>query len=358
MSSSSGLNRRGSNAKEAEPAAAAPSAAAKDSDVERARYAAMIVALADKAPEKLRPYIEQAAPHVATAIVLAQQTFPYVVKVIRAMQDLLSRLPEEALVSFFGFCACFFGGVFPATIAAVEAWQLCGGREALQHVKQLWKEAEKVKEAHREDGQRDENNDGVLDVRQMDPKALLWRKWIVTMKAMNPSNINDSVVGLYTGWVGMLAVLKIRFAKTVTLGDAIGSRLYGMVSHTESALKSAWPEEIQQWLPVIVRWTCKLAAISTAWWLSRITSAFHSSMRGGFVCAESLIKLLKKRQGVDVEAYGTYAGDTVGWAIATLGLLFQFTFRFGVPFPLSMFTWPLSIIEALIIWSVSGNLPF
>ena len=25
---------------------------------------------------------------------------------------------------------CFFGGIFPATIAAAEAWNLCGGPEA------------------------------------------------------------------------------------------------------------------------------------------------------------------------------------------------------------------------------------
>jgi hypothetical protein len=32
--------------------------------------------------------------------------------------------------------------------------------------------------------------------------------------------------GLYTGWIGVVAVLKIQFAKTIALGSAIGDFIY------------------------------------------------------------------------------------------------------------------------------------
>eukprot|EP00927_Polykrikos_kofoidii_P082051 TRINITY_DN8049_c0_g1_i1.p1 TRINITY_DN8049_c0_g1~~TRINITY_DN8049_c0_g1_i1.p1 ORF type:complete len:363 (+),score=61.38 TRINITY_DN8049_c0_g1_i1:182-1270(+) len=324
---------------------------------ERAYWLAMVKVLTEKAPQKAQPFLVQATPHLVTLCVMGEYVVPRIGSLFGWLHDVFESLPEDILIAIVGVAMCFFGGVFPASIAAFEAWHRCGGQEAWEHVKQLWNEGRKVKFAHRQDTkileEELQNTDDKTNV--IETAALVKRKAYVALKAMNPTTLNDSVVHLYFGWVGVLAVLKIQFAKVVTLGDAIAAKLYHLVSRIEPKLAESVPEDLQKWIPIVVRWACTFVAITIAWFVNRIVSALHSAVRGGYLCASSLAKYLKNHDYVDVEAKGPYAMDFLGLAIAFLGLIFQFTFRFGVPFPLNLLTWPLSLLEAHIMWVVSGS---
>merc|ERR1711957_725314 len=108
---------------------------------------------------------------------------------------------------------CFFGGVFPATIAAYEAWRTCGGSVAIADLQKLYGEFTKVKDLNKKDDEKDEDGDGIADVNQVDAKQLMQRKVGVVLSAVQPEVVSGALTGLYTGWIGVLAILKIQFAK-------------------------------------------------------------------------------------------------------------------------------------------------
>lgn len=330
----------------------------KEREAEKERIVKMITGVSTKAPAKIQPYIVQAAPILATIIIYCQIAAPYVVKAFAVTSEVVSKLPENVLWAIMGIMICFFGGVFPATIAAAEAWNLCGGTQALEDIKALWIEFKKVAKASAEDDAKDDDGDGIADVNQLKPQELVGRKVALALRSIEPNSVNKSIAGIYTGWVGVLATLKIQFAKTIALATAIGDRLYAVAQPREEMLKSIVPAEYKQWVPVALKWTCKSIAISFAWWVQRIVSSIHSAIRGAFIFAEYLCKYLKEEKNIDLEAkLGPYADDVIAWSIAAMGFFFQLYFGFSVPFPFWIITWPLNITEYFVIYSVTSSTP-
>lgn len=324
-------------------------------EAEAKRLTKIIEELGSKVPAKVSPYVKMAAPYLAMAWIYFMIALPYIITTVSKAQELCAQLPEKIVYALVGFCVCFFGGVFPATIAAVEAWHLCGGDEAMECCKTLYAEFQKVHAASGKDDAKDLDGDGVPDVLQMAPKDLVMHKARLALKAVNPETVSDGVVGLYTGWVGVLAILKIQFAKTVTLGEKIGEKLYEPASRLEPTICGMVPEEYQKWVPCVVRWSCKLSAISMAWMVSRVISAFHSAIRGGLLFGRYLVDYLHEKGYLKVDSSGGYTDEAIGWAVALCGLLFQFACGFGVPFPFNLVLWPLQLVESFIVWSVASS---
>lgn len=336
------------------PAAAAPVAGKSATDDEKARYQKLIEAGSEKAPEKVRPYIKQAAPFIALAIVYIQIAIPYIVQGISMAKTLMDQIPEKLFWAIIGFCMCFFGGVFPATIAAVEAWSMCGGTEALENVKTLYAEFTKVSEANKVDNLKDEDGDGVPDANQVDSKQLLERKTALMLKSISPDNCSGAISGIYMGWIGVLATLKIKFAKTVTLGNAIGERFYSIAQIAEPSIAASVPEDYKKWVPVVLRWVCKTVAITIAWWVQRVISAFHSAIRGGLMFSRGVVNFLHERGTISFSDEDSQIDEYAGWALAAVGFLFQLWMGFGAPFPFNMLLWPVKIVEYFIIYSVGS----
>lgn len=272
---------------------------------------------------------------------------PYIAKGIQTAQEIVSQLPERVCWMIVGFTVCFFGGVFPATIAAFEAARLCGVRQAFFFCKELFDEWKKVQEAKTEDGQN------VLDMSKVGTPDFIVQRSKLVLKTVDPNKVNTSVVGLYTAWIGVLAALKIRFAKTVTLGAVIGEKLYEPAQKVEPILESFVSEEYKKWIPMGVQWVCKVMAITVAWWIERIFAALHSAVRGGTLFGRHLVHYLKEKEIIKATPEETFIDEYAGWALAALGLLFQLYNGFHVPFPLNLVLWPVQLVEAFIVWSVN-----
>ena len=88
------------------------------------KRAEAIVVLADKAPPALKPYLKKAAPVIAKIITVGEQCVPYVTlaytKCLAAYELIQPYHPEDFLPILAGLVMCFFGGVFPLLIAAIE----------------------------------------------------------------------------------------------------------------------------------------------------------------------------------------------------------------------------------------------
>lgn len=321
-------------------------------DIER--FTEIIQELSKKAPAKVAPYVKQMSPYAATALVYAIAAMPYVVQAVQTARMYLSQLPEKVIYAALGFVVCFFGGVFPATIAAVEAWRLCGGDVAMKNLMLLCEEFSKVQAANAEDETKDDDGDGIPDVKQIKPKDLIVRKVTLVAKTVEPEVVSGAVVGIYTGWIGVLAILKIQFARTVTLGERIGEQIYRVVSSLEPKIQELVPAEYAKWVPTGMRWACKAVAIWIAWWITRVIAAFHSAIRGGLLFGHYLVEFLHDKQIINFTAEQAYLDEAIGWGLAALGLLFQYTYHFGLPFPLNLLCWPLDLVEAFIVWSVAS----
>jgi len=329
--------------------------ATSSSSEQEARYAKVIVELAEKVPEKARPYVQKAAPIVAKLIVFCIIATPYVLEAVKKVDEVMQKLPMRIFRAIIGFVICFFGGVFPLTIAAVEAWKVCGGDEAVAAMKTLRNELKKCHEESKKDDVIDADGDGVADVNQISGKELVERKVKLVLKVVKPETVSSQVALLYTGWVGVMATLKIQFAKTIALGAAIGQRLYEPAEKfLEPTLVAMVPEEYKQWVPWCVKWGCKSIAVYIAWWIQRIISAFHSAIRGGLMCGKELVNYAHERGWISTSDEDTYMDEIVGWGLAVFGFITQIMLGFAVPFPLNLFMWPLYMVEGFIAWSINS----
>lgn len=320
---------------------------------EEAEYTKIIIALADKAPEKVKPYIQKAAPFIAKFIFFCVLAAPYVFKAIAKIDEILEKLPIRILRAGLGFGICFFGGVFPLTIAAVEAWKQCGGDQAIASLGKLKEEFVRVAEANKKDDEVDKDGDGKADVLQMTGQELVLHKTKMIFTVVKPDTVSEQLSCLYSGWIGVMATLKIQFAKTIALGAAIGERLYGPAEKfLQPLVLDVCPEEYKHWVPWGIRWGCKSIAVYIAWWVQRIISAFHSAIRGGLLCGKELVNFANEKGWISVTDEDTYLDEIVGWGLAVLGLLVQFMLGFSVPFPLNLVAWPFYFVEGFIAWSI------
>merc|ERR1711937_200760 len=105
-------------------------------------------------------YVVKAAPYVGKIVVFLHVALPYILRFYGKICEVLAILPMTLLRSVLGFVMCFWGGIFPATIAAVEAFKLCGGDAICESLQQLKVEGLKLERANEEDDVKDEDNDG------------------------------------------------------------------------------------------------------------------------------------------------------------------------------------------------------
>eukprot|EP00405_Crypthecodinium_cohnii_P026771 CAMPEP_0206498252 /NCGR_PEP_ID=MMETSP0324_2-20121206/50836_1 /ASSEMBLY_ACC=CAM_ASM_000836 /TAXON_ID=2866 /ORGANISM="Crypthecodinium cohnii, Strain Seligo" /LENGTH=299 /DNA_ID=CAMNT_0053984309 /DNA_START=148 /DNA_END=1044 /DNA_ORIENTATION=- len=292
----------------------AVSTSAEWQKVEQERITEIIVEVSKRAPIQVAPYIKQAAPTLAYLVVLVMMAMPHIAKFCSQAKTFFESLPDKVVGASIGFAICFFGGIFPMTIAAVEAWQLCGGAEAKRCIMLLYEEGKKVQLANAED-EASKGSTTTTSTTKVDIPAqeLMLRKTQLVLKTVEPETVSKGIVGLYTGWIAVLAVLRNRFAKTVTLGERIGAALYEPMKRFEPAIEDMTPEEYRKWIPVAFRWSCKLLAMSVAWWIQRVISATHSAIKGGLIFGRYLVEFLHEKNIVSFPPEKAYLDECIGW---------------------------------------------
>lgn len=77
---------------------------------------------------------------------------------------------------------------------------------------------------------------------------------MVLTSSIDPQKVSNAIEGLTVAIVAILATLRIRFAKAITLGTAIGQVLENLLSpFTTKALKLGLPNNYDNWIPVSAR---------------------------------------------------------------------------------------------------------
>lgn len=155
----------------------------------------------------------------------------------------------------------------------------------------------------------------------------------------------------------MLATLKLDFCKAITLGASISDAvLPPLLLYLVPLLcsLSAVPPEHHKWVPLVVTYLVKYVIISLAFFLQRVVSAIHSSIRGGLMIARNLLAYLEVMNIYKLDEKDTYLDEILGYALAFMGFYFQLSHMFKLPFPLSLFLFPACVFESLLAWFVAA----
>eukprot|EP01129_Flabellula_baltica_P015625 TRINITY_DN8023_c0_g1_i1.p1 TRINITY_DN8023_c0_g1~~TRINITY_DN8023_c0_g1_i1.p1 ORF type:complete len:362 (+),score=84.70 TRINITY_DN8023_c0_g1_i1:121-1086(+) len=299
--------------------------------------------------------MKKCLPLIGTVLKLVDVVTPYVEQVIALGLYVHGIVPLDMFISLFGLGLCFFGGTYAVSIAAVEAYMMVGFEDTKKAVAYLYYEFKKVKEAYVADDAVDEDNDGIADVLQIDSSQLLVRKTMLFFASIeDPEQVTKAWGGIVSGFLAVLATLKIEFAKVITLGTAIGNFLRKPASYIlVPILAPILGEKYDHWLNVIINTLCKLIAVSIAWSVQKIVSAVHSSIKGGLMFSRHIIIFLNKKGYLTINHEETYVDEVVGWGVALIGLWFQLSNFFSLPFPWNIILFPVTVCEWVLIWLIS-----
>mmetsp|Transcript_71313 Transcript_71313/g.143557 ORF Transcript_71313/g.143557 Transcript_71313/m.143557 type:complete len:388 (-) Transcript_71313:783-1946(-) len=330
-------------------------------DKELNKWERIIEGASNKAPPALLPCIKGFTPCFSWSIVCIEVMVPCYIRIIKALTLFLAKLPQEELGILLGLVLCFFGGMFPLTLAAAEAWRQFGGTELTECLALMNEQFMVAHAASEADDLVDDDNDGIPDVLQINAQQLATRKGRLVLTATDPSTLNKGFQGLYTAWVAIIGVLKLQFAKTIALGSAIGDFLVTwMTIPCTNLLSHLLSPDIHKWIPVIITYACKVVAITLAYQIQRVISAFYSAIRGGLLITRNFLRILTRLQVPffkDLDPDDTYADEVAGWALAGFGFYCQLMSGFNPPWVVGLVLWPLEISEATLLWAIASPSP-
>ena len=249
---------------------------------------------------------------------------PFIVKAIKVGRAIYNYLPTTIIEALGGLAMCFFGGLYPLTVAAVETFRVSGGTEALKYLNDIWEESKLVYKANKEDNKVDADGDGIADVKQMSAKAVATRKVSLVLKTINPSKLLEAYGGLAKAFAGVCATLKLQFAKVISLAVSIADAMRPVMTKLVGPIMVALvPKDYQKWISPLIDVFCKFVAGSIAWFLYRIVAAVHSGIVGGLICTRALMRFANEKKLLSWKHEDTMLDEYLGWAIAAVGVYYQ-----------------------------------
>ena len=313
-----------------------------------------VLKAADASPPWLAKGLRVVAPVAGILAVILSHVAPYLVKGVALLDHWYQIAPRDLLTGLYGLAMCFFGGYFALGIAAVEAFHQTGSaKHVLKCVGDLRVEFGRLKKANSADNKVDDDNDGIPDVQQIDAKALAMRKLGLAMRVVNPDRVSKAFGGVYQGFIAMVAIMQLRFARTIALAMGIADVLHNTAhAHLEPTLVRLFPDAYSHWVEFAALYMCKCIALSVAWTIQRVISAVHSAIKGGAMAVGALAELAHERKMIkEVPPAATLA--LAGYALAAAGFFFQLTCGFKLPFPLNLILFPLRLLEWWLGWTIS-----
>lgn len=219
---------------------------------------------------------------------------------------------------------------------------MCGYENSVKCIEDLVEDFRVFEEANSKDNAEDKDGDGVADVKQIGSQELATRKTLLFLKTVDPGRLTTAIagivftssylyntkpfsyfsIGLNSGLLAVIATLKLQFAKSITLGNAIGDiAKKPSKTYIIPALEAVMPAEYKRWAEPLVMYMIKSLCISMAWFLQRIISAVHSAIRGGVMVSKNLLEYLSKMGYLHINHEETFIDEIVGYGLAVTGYI-------------------------------------
>lgn len=294
-------------------------------------------------------FITIALPHIISFTTIAYQWY--------------SKLPIEQTKILIGTIFCFFGGVYPALFAAIEAAKHGGWEDLKAAVIDLAQEALVIVEQSKKDDDLDEDGDGVKDVNQIGNKEYIMRKINLVIVKINPAKVDKALGTIYKVWLSVVAVLTVKFAGTIALAISISEFIKKPLNRfIAPIIQAATPDEYDKWVPILFGWFTKAIAISIAWYIQAVISAVTSSLIGALMITRAVLTISRRKYDaigkvIPEDLSETQIDEMFSYVLAALGVYIQFKMNFDVPFPLNIPLFPFEFAEYYIRWSVTVVTP-
>ncbi|CAB9528310.1 expressed unknown protein [Seminavis robusta] len=284
---------------------------------------------------------------------------PPIVALTKMIVGFYQALPKDAIMAQVGLVYCFAGGYYPTLFSSLAAAQQFGWDVMVEAIQDLTDEAINVIHALEE---VQTSKYGFDDDRAANSFR---RNTAVVMATVDPQKVNQAAGALYTTWVGVSSVLEKEYARVITLSLTMAryiERLAQFILAPPARMCVA--ADYHRWIPVVIGWGCKAAAMNVAWRIQRVMSAATSAITGGLMFARACARMLSKR-GVNMfgliqeDDEATFFDEVIGFMVAGLGFYTQFEaqyrnrFSFKVPYPFNLVTWPFDLAEKWIQWQIT-----
>lgn len=171
--------------------------------------------------------------------------------------------------------------------------------------------------------------------------------------------MDDAISSIYTVWLSVLAVISIQFARTIALALSISDFLKQPINRfIAPTIELAVPADYKKWVPVVIGWITKSIAMSIAWYIQAVISAFTSALIGGLMMARAFYDFCVHRNfklgGLIPDNHeDSYIDEVLSYIFAALGFYVQIINNFHVPFPLNLVLWPLGVAEYYLRWTIT-----
>jgi len=307
------------------------------------------------APEWLKPYLKNVGPIFTKLGSLVDILSPFVTKAYLVGLQVWKKIepyePQDLVPMFFGLVLIFFGGYFVTTIACVEAFRIAGWDRFKKCMIQLYESYKDFKKKSDEDDTRDDDNDGIPDVQQIDSKELVTRKLKLFLISTSPANFQDALSGIYTGLVSVFATLRLQFARTITLGSTIGEMISPhAIKFLHPILGAIIPVDYHKWIDVVITYAARSVGVTIAWSLNRIVATVHSAMRGAQIFCDAFARYTAKRGYLHLST--GYWDEVFVGVCALFGFYFQIKSWFNLPWILYIPLFPFVVFERLLTYIV------
>lgn len=324
-----------------------------------ARYVCALSCNLPLSPATKKTIETTVAPLIGTIAMMIENLIPIFynayLKVMEFWEFLQPWNPALLFPAFFGLVLCFFGGDFLTLIAAIEAYRLTGYEPTIKCINVVVEDLKKISVESKKDDKKDDDNDGVADVLQISNTELVKRKTLLFMRTVDPERLSEALNVISCSFFAVISTLKLQFAKTITLGVCIGEMVEKpAIQFVLPFLEAVLPPDYKKWAGPVMSYTIRGFAVSIAWTIQRVISAFHSAMRGGLMFSRNIIEYMSIMGHIHIDHEKTYLDEILGYGLAFLGLWFQLSMGFHIPFPLNILLLPFTIAEYLLIWTVNS----
>lgn len=318
-----------------------------------------------KIPQSVPPVVLQTAykivPHIGRGVELIEFFILYCIQKYPLLLSYYDKIapynPELLFPSVCGLILCFFGGCFASLIATVEAVHNFGYTGIKNSVLAIAKDIRTAWDAHKKDNEKDDNNDGIPDVEQINNIQLLNRKIVLMLKVIDPSRLFETFGYLNTAFLAILATLRVKFARSFTLAQGITNAVLPTFDAVLlPAMESLIPEEFRKWVKPVSHFIFNCFVISFAVTLQRIIDSIYSAIRGGLMFSRNIMEYLTIKDIYKIDHKETIIDEIIGYALAFIGFYFQLRIGFQIPFIFRFLFFPLTFLENLIIVLV-GTVP-
>lgn len=298
-------------------------------------------------------------PAIFTLGVIVDYIAPVYISAFNIGLDIYRKLPIDIFQAITGLALSFCGGPYCASIAAIEAFRMSGWETTKAALQAIADDVKAICEAECVDRKRDDDGDGVPDVQQISPQDLMTRKlslWAMAVK--DPEKLSVAIGGLYGSWLAVQGVLRLEFAKTITLGVSVAEIATPSLQRVGvPLLVHMLPKAYHHWIPVVIKTGARMLGVALAWRIQTVVSTLHLALRGGLLCARAILRWANGRGLLKLNPEETCADEVVGYSIAMCGFYCQLNAGFAVPFPFNIFMLPFTCVEWYIRYSITSSVP-